>query len=100
MSHPPIHAKRLEISGVVQGVGFRPFLYGLAIKHDLLGRVSNTAKGVDLVIQGAEAALDAFIQDIDREKPLLSQIAAIDVSSHPIEGFSSFDIVKSQGDQR
>ncbi len=46
-------AKRLEISGVVQGVGFRPFLFVLAQKYQLKGEVSNTASGVLVIAEGS-----------------------------------------------
>jgi len=45
-------AKRLEVSGVVQGVGFRPFLFVLAQKYDLKGEVSNTSGGVLVIVEG------------------------------------------------
>ncbi len=97
MTLPSVYAKRLEISGVVQGVGFRPFLFGLAHTHALCGRVSNTAKGVDLLIEGPMASLDAFIRDIGRKKPILSRVAAIESESIEVQGYTDFKIVKSSG---
>jgi len=99
MTSPEFCAKRLEISGVVQGVGFRPFLFGLAKIHDLYGQVSNTAQGVDLLIEGPAAALDAFIRDISLQKPILSRITAIESTAEPVRGFSTFQIVKSRDSQ-
>ncbi|PIE61831.1 MAG: carbamoyltransferase HypF [Desulfobacterales bacterium] len=90
-------ALRINIQGVVQGVGFRPFLYSLAGAHGLFGRVSNTANGVDLFVEGSETALDAFVKDIQVKKPLLSRISAIDTRVAHIQGLSRFDIVKSKG---
>ena len=54
--------KRIFVTGIVQGVGFRPFVYGLAIRHHLTGWVCNTSAGVDIVIQGEPADVDAFTQ--------------------------------------
>jgi hydrogenase maturation protein HypF len=96
MSGSPVGARRLEISGVVQGVGFRPFLFGLAQAHGVFGRVSNTPKGVELVIEGPEDALDAFVSDIPEKTPPLSRITAIDAASCPVAHFSGFEIVKSR----
>ncbi len=97
MTLPDRSARRINIQGVVQGVGFRPFLYSLADVHGLVGRVSNTAKGVDLFVEGPEKAIAAFVQDITAKKPILSRIIAIDIQEEPCQGFSQFEIVKSKG---
>ena len=96
MACSPVGARRLEICGVVQGVGFRPFLFGLAQAHGIFGRVSNTPKGVELIIEGPEDCLDAFILDIPLKTPLLSRITAIDTQVWPVENLSGFEIVKSR----
>ncbi len=95
MKDPQI-AKRLEISGVVQGVGFRPFLFGLARTHGVTGQVSNTSQGVLALVQGSAQAIEGFIRDIGKKAPPLSQVLAIDSRMIPVQGFSGFDIVKSQ----
>ncbi|MCP3943916.1 MAG: carbamoyltransferase HypF [Desulfobacteraceae bacterium] len=87
--------RRLEISGVVQGVGFRPFLFGLARIHDLMGQVSNTAGGVLVLVEGPRDALDCFARDILEKPPRLSRITGIKSQDIPVQGFSSFKIVKS-----
>lgn len=92
-------AKQVEITGVVQGVGFRPFLFGLATAHHLNGFVSNTARGVDLFIQGQKTDLDAFLQDIPDKKPLLSKISSIDIKDETVKDLAGFEIVKSRGAQ-
>ncbi len=65
---------RLEISGIVQGVGFRPFIYRLARERGLTGHVANTAAGVIIEIDGAEQEIERFAADIIREKPPLARI--------------------------
>ncbi len=91
-----IAAKKIEISGVVQGVGFRPFLFGLACAHHLCGHVSNTASGVALFIQGEPKNLDAFILDIPEKKPLLSQISRmVSTDTQPL-ALTDFTIIKSR----
>ncbi len=92
-----IVSKRLEISGVVQGVGFRPFLFGLALTHHLAGQVSNTAKGVLVRVEGDSEALDHFIRDIGEKSPLLALVTGIESKEVPVRGFSCFEIVKSLG---
>jgi len=89
--------KRLEISGVVQGVGFRPFLFGLAHTHGLTGQVSNTAKGVLALVEGNCDAVADFVREISEKSPLLSRVTGIESQEMPVQGFTSFDIVKSRG---
>nr|WP_321401457.1 carbamoyltransferase HypF [uncultured Desulfobacter sp.] len=96
MGSSGLSAKKVNISGVVQGVGFRPFLFGLAHRHHLCGHVSNTASGVALFIQGAPADLDAFLLDIPEKKPPLSQISQIVATNTPPLDLTDFTIVKSQ----
>jgi hydrogenase maturation factor HypF (carbamoyltransferase family) len=73
-------ANRLEINGIVQGVGFRPFIYQLANHHGLKGEVANTATGVSLVLEGPENDIRQFIDDIPTKKPPLAHI--VEVSGH------------------
>ena len=95
MGSSGIAAKKIEISGVVQGVGFRPFLFGLACAHHLYGHVSNTASGVALFIQGKSKDLDAFLLDLPEKKPLLSQISRmVSTDAQPLD-LADFTIIKS-----
>ncbi len=87
---PP--ARRLHISGVVQGVGFRPFIYGLAQRHALCGWVRNSSAGVDIEVEGPPAALDAFVAAITAEAPPLSRIESVTVQDIPGNGFARFEI--------
>ena len=68
---------RLEIEGIVQGVGFRPFIYRLAGRHGVGGWVRNTPGGVLLEAEGMQVNVTAFLRDIDREAPPLAAISAI-----------------------
>jgi len=70
---------RLEISGIVQGVGFRPFIYRLAKAYGLTGHVANTAAGVIIEIDGTALEIDRFTQAITREKPPLASIEELQV---------------------
>jgi hydrogenase maturation protein HypF len=89
-------AKRLEINGIVQGVGFRPFLFQLAQKYNLAGEVSNTSKGVILTIEGKTDKIEAFTKAIKAEKPILSLIDSIKFSEISKTGYDSFSIQKSK----
>ena len=89
-------AKRLEINGIVQGVGFRPFIYQLAILHGLKGEVANTATGVSLTIEGPEKDLRRFIDDLPARKPPLAHIVEVAETPEAVKGFTAFSIVKSR----
>ena len=92
-----IEAKRLEINGIVQGVGFRPFIYQLANRHGLNGEVANTATGVALVLEGPASRIQQFIDDLPRRKPPLAHIVEVTAQPVPAAGFTTFSIVKSRG---
>jgi hydrogenase maturation protein HypF len=93
---PKIQKARLHISGIVQGVGFRPFIYSLASRYELKGWVRNTSSGVDIEVDGILSILKDFIATIQTELPPLARIDSIDVSFDPPGRFSSFEILHSQ----
>jgi hydrogenase maturation protein HypF len=83
---------RIVICGVVQGVGFRPFVYRLATALGLTGWVKNSTEGVLIEVEGGSFQLDAFLQRIESEKPPRSLIHTLESSwLNPI-GDSSFEI--------
>ncbi len=92
----PMEGRRIHISGVVQGVGFRPFVYGLALRYHLHGWVRNTSSGVDIEIDGPPAILDEFAQALHLELPPLARIDQLDMELRPANGFTAFEIVASQ----
>jgi hydrogenase maturation protein HypF len=63
-----------HIEGIVQGVGFRPFVYTLAIRFNLQGFVLNNTKGVIIEIEGFQESLDAFEQALFKELPPLARV--------------------------
>ncbi len=69
--------RRLVVEGAVQGVGFRPFVYRLAVALGLSGGVRNTGAGVLIEVQGAPAALEAFQHTLANEPPALARITAL-----------------------
>jgi hydrogenase maturation protein HypF len=74
---------RLTVNGVVQGVGFRPFVYNLARQLGLCGWVRNTAAGVEMELQGQEKELEHFLHHLHHDAPPLAHILAVDIESIP-----------------
>ena len=62
-------ARKIKVKGIVQGVGFRPFVYGLAEKYSLTGWVRNSSSGVEIVLNGATPDLDQFVQELKNHRP-------------------------------
>jgi hydrogenase maturation protein HypF len=89
-------AKLISVTGVVQGVGFRPFVYGLATRLDLHGWVYNTSGGVEILVDGPSSNLEKFIQSLTLERPTLAKIDAVRVEEAPRQSFSSFEIRESE----
>ena len=93
--------RRLTIHGVVQGVGFRPYVYDLALRHDLGGWVSNTADGVELEVEGLASAVDAFVRELPQSTPPLAFIVDLLVAELPPRGEGTdMRIVASRGSKR
>jgi hydrogenase maturation protein HypF len=90
-------ARKIQVNGIVQGVGFRPFVYQLAAAHDLHGHVANTAAGVSLLVEGPSERIDTFIQALQDRKPPLAQIVEISVEAVEPAGLTDFTIKKSAG---
>jgi hydrogenase maturation protein HypF len=86
----------VHISGIVQGVGFRPFVYGLATRLHLNGWVRNTSAGVDIEVDGEQDVLDSFVKSLRDESPPLSRIDELTALFGPASGFRSFDIIHSE----
>ena len=83
--------------GVVQGVGFRPYVYNLAHRHRLAGFVLNSARGVFIEVEGPPAAVDAFIAALPAEAPPLVRISDLQRVEIAATGESEFVIRESEG---
>jgi hydrogenase maturation protein HypF len=81
---------QIVVKGIVQGVGFRPFVFNLAETLGLKGFVANATEGVLIDIEGAH--LDDFVERIRREAPPLSQITDVSVTALPLKGYQAFSI--------
>lgn len=88
--------RSIQVSGIVQGVGFRPFVYRLARERDLAGRVGNNASGVTIEIQGPSASVEEFIARLSAEAPPLAQITNVVVSELTLNGDVTFTIAPSE----
>ncbi len=94
----PKVTRKIHVTGVVQGVGFRPFVYQIATRGNLQGWVANTSAGVDIELQGDPSALDAFVRALTKDKPPLARIDSVDVRDVPSDGqppFERFEIRES-----
>ncbi|MCO5186034.1 MAG: carbamoyltransferase HypF [Anaerolineae bacterium] len=87
---------RLRITGVVQGVGFRPFVYGLAQRYGLTGFVGNDSNGVFVEVQGTPESLDAFRSSLVTAAPPLAHIDSVAVTVLPVQHETTFVIVRSK----
>ncbi len=90
-------AKRVEINGIVQGVGFRPFVFQLANRYNLKGDVANTSSGVSIHIEGIGENVKCFCRDIIEKKPTLAYITEIALYDAPYHHSRDFTIVDSRG---
>ena len=94
------HRLSLTIKGVVQGVGFRPFIYRLATELNLVGWVNNSAAGVLIEVEGTKSQLGTFLSRVEREKPLHALIDSIDSTWLEPVGYDSFTIKASVSGQK
>lgn len=91
---------KIEVTGIVQGVGFRPFIYRMAVKNRLNGYVKNKGDaGVEIILEGEEHAIKTFLKDLKTEIPPLAQIYHI--TKRRLKGkdkYQSFTISKSSSE--
>jgi len=85
----------IRVEGVVQGVGFRPFVYTLATGLGLAGHVGNDTDGVFVEVEGAPAAVREFLMLLERDAPPLARIERITTAPLPPSGSASFAIAAS-----
>jgi hydrogenase maturation protein HypF len=87
-----VELARISVHGVVQGVGFRPFVYQLANKHNLKGWVCNTSEDVKIEAQGESKDLKHFLSELQNNAPPLAHIEKISVTYHPPADYTNFEI--------
>ncbi len=89
-------ARNVRVRGMVQGVGFRPFVFRLARANSLAGWVLNEPHGVDIHLEGAEPALQAFLHDLEEQAPPAARITAVEVGPTEQSGLQDFTIRESK----
>lgn len=87
--------RRITVQGLVQGVGFRPYIHRLAERHGITGWVRNGAAGVTIEAEGSPAAVAAFHRDLPRLAPSLAVITGLEDSQIPPNGDADFRVVPS-----
>jgi hydrogenase maturation protein HypF len=103
MSHTlpdTVERRRIRVRGVVQGVGFRPFVHRVATREGLRGRVWNDGDGVVVEVEGPAAALDAFARALEDESPPLARVASVASELVAPVGEHGFAVVASHGGGR
>ena len=90
----------IRVRGVVQGVGFRPFVYRLARAHTLNGWVLNAEAGVEIHLEGAETGLEAFVHGLKTQPPPAASIVEIEVEPAEPTGLLQFTIRSSERRER
>jgi len=90
-----IKLAKIGVRGVVQGVGFRPFVYRLAQDHTLKGWVRNTSGSVEIEVEGDEESLENFLVDLKAKAPPMARIERVKATFHPPSGYTEFQILKS-----
>lgn len=90
--------KRIKVivSGIVQGVGFRPFVHKTATSLSLVGHVNNSGSGVEIEVEGTQEDVSRFMQQLRSNHPSLAKISSVKQQSIELKGESSFSIIASQ----
>jgi hydrogenase maturation protein HypF len=86
---------RIRVRGVVQGVGFRPFVYRLAHYYKLAGWVRNTSGSVEIEVEGSNKAVQGFLSDLSAKAPPMARIESVETTLHPPKGYTEFQIEPS-----
>ena len=90
---------RISVRGIVQGVGFRPFVFQLATKYSLKGWVCNTSEDVKIEVQGDSHDLEHFVSELQHNAPPLAHIENISVTYHPPADYTKFEIRHSVAEE-
>lgn len=88
--------RKISVKGIVQGVGFRPFVYAQAVKNHLTGWVCNTSSGVEIEINGSPQGIEAFMNALRNDPPPLARIDELLEDLRIPNGYTKFEIVPSQ----
>ena len=95
-----MNACSIKVRGVVQGVGFRPFVFRLAHANTLAGWVSNGDEGVEIFLEGSETGLENFVHELQAAPPDAANISEIEICASDPIGVNDFQIRESRREQR
>ena len=87
--------KNIIIKGIVQGVGFRPFIHKLVQNYNLSGWVLNSNQGVEIEVEGKTEEINSFVSNVKKKLPPLARIEKIEVNQLPLVGYKGFSIKRS-----
>jgi len=93
---PMRKALEIRVRGIVQGVGFRPFVYAAAAKHCIAGSVRNDTEGVVIHAEGDESDIDAFVMEISQSPPPLALVMSVEARPCNPTGLAAFSIAASR----
>ena len=96
MKAPTRERREISVRGIVQGVGFRPFVYSLAQRHGLCGLVRNDAEGVHIEVEGAPEELGLFVHEVETDAPPLAAVEAVSWRPLCVAGEGGFRIEESR----
>lgn len=87
----------VRVNGIVQGVGFRPFIHKQITEYELLGWIRNTSDGAEIELEGTEEHIDCFIADLWTRAPKLAVIESVDFDKfHDLKNYTEFKIIESK----
>src|SRR4051812_29431668 len=89
-------ARLIRVRGVVQGVGFRPFVYRLARAHGLCGWVLNGEGGVEIQIEGHDTSIEEFVNELKSHPPPAAEISSLETANSDSLGLGDFTIRESR----
>lgn len=92
---PAVRRILVDVAGVVQGVGFRPFVYREAVRLGLSGFVRNTSGGVEIEVEGSQDSLDALVRTIECQPPPIAQVNRIEIKHVPAIHEQEFRVIES-----
>jgi len=90
-----VRLAKINVRGVVQGVGFRPFVYRLAREHNLKGWVRNTSGNVEIEVEGDAESLENFLGNLETQAPPMARIEKVKATFYPPKGYTEFEIRES-----
>ncbi|MBM4083632.1 MAG: carbamoyltransferase HypF, partial [Planctomycetes bacterium] len=95
VNQPQVTRRRIVVTGIVQGVGFRPYVYLLARRHHLTGWVLNSSQGVEIEVEGPSEAIECFIKALPAECPPLARVSRLRIRRMAAKGDREFVIRES-----